>query len=159
MEMACQAFCCDVNASSRSGRRFFFAFWPHSLHSLGVIQPLAFVVYEKLLPGTQLVNRLQDLKYRSRALMDATTLVACARQEKPLFILVDVFSSHNNIPGIITQLKQTPETQHIPVIAFAADDAKDLQESARGAGATLVVTDAAILNHLPQLLEQALRVE
>jgi PleD family two-component response regulator len=136
-----------------------FAICRRPLHSLGVTQPLALVVYEKLLPGTQLVNRLQDLKYRARAVTDATTLVACARQDKPLVILVDVFSSRHNIAGILAQLKQTSETQHIPIVAFAGDDAKALQESALAAGANLVVTDAAILNHLPQMLEQALRVE
>jgi PleD family two-component response regulator len=120
---------------------------------------LALVVYEKLLPGTQLVNRMQDLRYRVRALTDAGGLVACARQEKPLVVLVDVFSSRSNVAGIIAQLKQAPETQHIPVLAFAAEDAAGLQDAARKAGATLVVTDAAILSHLPQLLEQALRVE
>ena len=39
-------------------------------------QPLALVVYEKLLPGTQLVNRLQDLHYRVQAVTDADTLFA-----------------------------------------------------------------------------------
>jgi hypothetical protein len=34
-----------------------------------------------------------------------------------------------------------------------------LQAAARAAGATLVVTDAAILTHLPQFLDQALQVE
>jgi CheY-like chemotaxis protein len=135
------------------------AFCLRRLHSLRVTQPLALVVYEKLLPGTQLVNRLQDLKYRVRALTDPGGLVACARQEKPLVILADVFSSRGNVPSIIAELKQAPETRHIPVVAFAAEDAADLQEAARKAGATLVVTDPAILSHLPQMLEQALRVE
>ena len=122
-------------------------------------QPLALVVYEKLLPGSQLVNRLQDLKYRVQAVTDASTLVACARQEKPMVVLADVVSSRNDICGVIARLRQTPETQHIPVIAFAPDNATDLQNAVRNAGATLVVNDAAILNHLPQFLEQALRVE
>ena len=34
-------------------------------------QPLALVLYEKLLPGSQLVNRLQDLNYRVQAIADA----------------------------------------------------------------------------------------
>lgn len=116
-------------------------------------------MYEKLLPGTQLVNRLQDLKYRVRAVTDASTLVARARQDKPMVVLADIISSRHDVCSLIACLRQTSETQHIPVIAFASDDAAGLQEAARAAGATLVAGDAAILNHLPQLLDQALRVE
>jgi len=122
-------------------------------------QPLALVVYEKLLPGTQLVNRLQDLKYRVRAVTDARTLLACARQEKPMVVLVDVVSSRDDICAVIARLKQNRDTQHIPVIAFASEDAAQVQAAARQAGATLVVSDTAVLNHLAQFLEQALQVE
>jgi CheY-like chemotaxis protein len=122
-------------------------------------QPLALVVYEKLLPGSQLVNRLQDLKYRVRPVTDASLLLACARQEKPMIVLADVVSSSWDVCGVVAQLKQDPETRHIPVIAIAPDDAEETQESARKAGATLVVSDTAVLTHLPQFLEQALQVE
>ena len=61
-----------------------FAFRAGSSHSLPMTQPLALVCYEKLLPGSQLVNRLQDLKYRVRPVADARLLVDCARQEKPM---------------------------------------------------------------------------
>src|SRR5438132_1559767 len=96
-------------------------------------QPLALVVYEKLLPGTQLVNRLQDLNYRVRAVTDPGTLTACARQEKPMLVLVDLEAA--DVCGAIGQLKQTPDTQHIPVIAFAPDSATALQKKAQAAGA------------------------
>ena len=36
-------------------------------------QPLALVLYEKLLPGSQLVNRLQDLNYRVQTIADAAS--------------------------------------------------------------------------------------
>jgi len=122
-------------------------------------EPLALVLYEKLLPGTQLVNRLQDMKYRVRAVTDAGTLLACARQEKPMVLLVDVVSTRDDICAAIGRLKQDRETQHIPVIAFAPDDSAELQAAARKAGATLVVSEAAVLNHLSQFLDQALQVE
>ena len=122
-------------------------------------QPLALVVYEKLLPGTQLVNRLQDLKYRVRAVTDAETLVACAQQERPMLVLADLASARHNVVNAISGMKQGPETRHIPIIAFAPDDAADLYKAAQEAGADLVASEAAILNHLPQFLEQALRVE
>jgi CheY-like chemotaxis protein len=121
--------------------------------------PLALVVYEKLLPGTQLVNRLQDMKYRVRAITDASTLQACARQEKPMVVLADLVSSREDVCGVIARLKQDVETQHIPVIAFAPEDVAEGQAAARASGATLVVSDTAILSHLSQILEQALQVE
>ena len=122
-------------------------------------QPLALVVYEKLLPGTQLVNRLQDLSYRVRAVTDPTTLVACAQQEKPMLVLADLESSRNDICKTISQLKQNPSTQHIPVIAIAQEGAGDLLKAATAAGATLVAGETAILSHLAEFLDQALQVE
>ena len=122
-------------------------------------EPLALVVYEKLLPGTQLLNRLQDLKYRARPVTDASTLPACARQEHPMVVVADLSSTRQNVCEAVARMKLNPETRHIPVIAFAGDDATELQAAARAAGAELVVSESAILNHLTQFLEQALRVE
>jgi PleD family two-component response regulator len=122
-------------------------------------QPLALVVYERLLPGSQLINRLQDLKYRVQAVTDTTTLVACAQQERPMLVLADLVSTRKDILDAIRRLKQNPETQHIPVIAFAPEEDADAQSAAADAGAALVVSETAILNHLPQLLDQALQVE
>lgn len=122
-------------------------------------QPLALVVYEKILPGTQLVNRLQDLRYRVQVVTDATTLTTCAQQEKPMLVLADLTSSRQNVCAAISQLRQTPGTNHIPIIAFAPEDAEEVKLAALAAGAVLATSEAAILNHLPELLEQALRVE
>jgi hypothetical protein len=56
-------------------------------------------------------------------------------------------------------LRNNQHTFHIPVVAFGADDSPELQKAALEAGATLVTGEAAILNHLPEFLERALRVE
>jgi len=122
-------------------------------------QPLALVLYEKLLPGSQLVNRLQDLNYRVQTVPEAGMLVECADQAKPMLVVADLESSKNNICAAIQRLKQNESTQHVPVIAFAGENAGELQAAAQAAGATLVVSEAAILNHLSHCLEQALRVE
>jgi PleD family two-component response regulator len=122
-------------------------------------QPLALVVYEKLLPGTQLINRLQDLNYRVRAVTDPKTLLACAQQEKPMLVLADLESTRNDVCKAISQLKLDPSTQHIPVIAIAPEGAKALLDSATAAGATLVAGETAILSHLSQFLDQALQIE
>ena len=122
-------------------------------------QPLALVVYEKLLPGTQIVNRLQDLNYRVRAVTDSNNLVNVARQEKPMLVLADLESSKSDVCKVIAELRKDAATQHIPVIAIAREGDPALLKAARAAGATLVAGDAAILNHLSQFLDQALQVE
>jgi CheY-like chemotaxis protein len=124
-----------------------------------MMQPLALVVYEKLLPGSQLVNRLQDLNYRVQAIPDADKLVEVAENTTPMVVLADLNSTRNNVTPSISRLRQNASTKHVPVIAFTEKEEPKVLEDAQAAGATLVVTDTAILNHLPQLLEQALRVE
>jgi CheY-like chemotaxis protein len=123
-------------------------------------QPLALVLYEKLLPGSQIVNRLQDLNYRVQVIADAERLVECAEQAKPMLVLADLESSRNNVCAALGRLKLNAATQHLPIIAFSGESgAAELQDAARSAGATLVVTETAILNHLSQFLDQALQVE
>jgi len=122
-------------------------------------QPLALVLYERLLPGSQVVNRLQDLNYRVLALADPKKLLESAEQARPLLVLADLQSAHEDVCQAISRLKQNPATKHLPIIGFGADDVPDLQSAAQAAGVTLVVSEAAILHHLPQFLEQALQVE
>jgi CheY-like chemotaxis protein len=122
-------------------------------------QPLALVLYDRLLPGTQVVNRLQDLGYRVQTLSEADRLVESAERVKPLLVLADLESSRNNVCAALARLKQNPATQHLPILAFGAENTPDLHAAARAAGVTLVAGEAAILNHLPLLLEQVLQVE
>ena len=108
---------------------------------------------------SHLPSWLHDLRYRVQVIADADTLVECAEQEKPMVVLADLASTRNNVCAALARLKQTPATRHLPVIAFGGEEATELQAAAKAAQATLVVSDAAILNHLPQFLEQALQVE
>ena len=122
-------------------------------------QPLALVLYEKLLPGTQLVNRLQDIGYRVHPVTTAEGVVACAEQVKPMLVLADLYCTRGSVVDTIAQLRKNTATTHLPVIAFADEKETALQEAARNAGATLVVNDAALLTHLQPFLEQALRLD
>ena len=122
-------------------------------------QPLALVLYEKLLPGSQLVNRLQDLKYRVQTVADPGALVECAEQAKPMVVLADLESKRSDVCGAIARLRQHPATRHLPIIAFRNDKAPELEAAAQAAGATLVVSESAIVSHLAQLLQQALQVD
>jgi len=121
-------------------------------------QPLALVFYEKLLPGSQLVNRLQDLNYRVQAANDLPSLLHCAQTEGPMLVMLDLESKHDDVCRTIAALKADAATQHIPIIAFAGEQAAELQAAAQKAGATLVVGEATVTAYLPQLLNQALQV-
>ena len=128
-------------------------------HPAGVTQPLALILYEKLLPGSQLVNRLQDLGYRVEALSDAKELLTCAEQERPLLVLADLVSTKNNVCEAIARLKRHEPTQHLPVLAFCAEDETQLMKAAADAGAALVVSEVAVTTHLESLMDRALQVE
>ena len=122
-------------------------------------EPLALVCYEKLMPGSQLVNRLQDLNYRVETISDPSLLVQSAEEAKPLLVVADVESGRQDILSAIGNLKQNSATKHLPVIGFSREDTAELRTSAASCGITLLVTEAAIMNHLPQLLERALELE
>jgi CheY-like chemotaxis protein len=115
-------------------------------------------LYERLLPGGQLVNRMQDLGYRVQAIADPATLTEQAEHEKPLLIMADLEPKREQVCQAIARLKKNSQTSHIPVIAFASSSEPDVQKSALDAGATLVVNDVAILQYLQQFLDQALQI-
>lgn len=122
-------------------------------------QPLALVVYEKLLPGSQLVNRLQDLKYRVQTLAEPAQLTAIATETKPMLVFIDLEPTGKDIVGAIKHLKADAQTSHIPVVGFTLHSNKELEDAARAAGVTTVAAEAVLLNYLPQLLDQALQLE
>src|SRR6267142_590804 len=107
-------------------------------------QPLALVLYEKLLPGSQLVNRLQDLNYRVQTIADPSLLSQCAEQAMPLLVVADLESGANNVLPALSGLRQNPATKHLPVIGFSKEDSAELRTAAEKAGITLLVTEAAI---------------
>jgi len=122
-------------------------------------QPLALVLYEKLLPGSQLVNRLQDLNYRVQTVNDPAMLVDCAQQTKPIVVLADLDSTQSDVRAAIARLRQTSATRHLPVIAFGSDPPADDRATDKGVGITLLVSEGAILSHLAECLEQALHID
>lgn len=123
-----------------------------------MVQPLAIVFYERVMPGGQLVNRLQDLKYRVLALNQADRLVATVQRELPLLLFVDL-ATPGDVCGTIAKLKSTPDTAHLPVIGFAPEATPDLLANAQAAGANVTVNETAVTSHLRQLIDRALHVE
>lgn len=120
---------------------------------------LAFVFYEKLLPGQQLVNRLHDLGYRVHALTDAATLPGEAEKQKPMLLIAEFSDDRPALAQTIASLKQNPATSHIAVLAYVAGGNSNSSESARTAGANLVASETGLIDQLPQLLEQLLQLD
>jgi len=124
-----------------------------------VNSPLAILFYEDLIPGTQLVNRLQDLRYRVQVAASPEELLELAASAGPMLIFADVVSKRLDVCALIRKLRTNADTSHLPIIGFGDDDQVDLQSLAKEAGATLMVTDAALIPHLEQFIQEALRVE
>jgi len=121
-------------------------------------KPLALIHYERLMPGSQLVNKLTDLGYRVHAVTEAAQLFEIARREKPMIAIIDLMTRADTC-AVIQQIKSDKETEHLPVIAFAAAREQKLHAEATRCGATLVAFDDALLPQLPHLLEHALRID
>jgi len=124
-----------------------------------VSAPLAIVVYEHLVLGNQLGNKLRDMGYRVTMLKEPGKVIEVAGKEKPLIVLVDLDCTVTDAVALIGQLKHTDGTRHLPVLCFTSHDDKKRQEAAVAAGASLVVGDQAILHQFPHLLDQVLQVE
>jgi PleD family two-component response regulator len=122
-------------------------------------KPLALLVYEHLLPGSQLINRLQDLGYRVQTLSDLAALVDQARQEKPMVAFVDLNFRNADACAVIHALRAHPDTAHVPVIAFCDPKKRPLQKAAHEAGATLVAASDGILDQLATLIDRAIDVQ
>ncbi len=122
-------------------------------------KPLALVFYERLMPGSQLVNRLQDIGYRVSTVTDIGALIAQAEKEMPMVLFMDLTSQRGDPNAVIKELRAGGGTGHIPIIAFTNMANRKAQEAATDAGAKLVAVDEAILPQLPHLLDQALEVD
>jgi hypothetical protein len=122
------------------------------------MQSLAIVFYERLMPGSQLVNRLQDLNYRVLTVNNVALLAATAKRESPILLLIDL-DSGTDICGVIEKIKADAASNHLPIIAFAPDNRPELLTDAEKAGADFTVGETAIASHLPQLVDRALHVE
>lgn len=123
-------------------------------------QPLALVFYESLLPGNQLLNRLQDLGYRVRTVNELALLPELAARETPLFVFLELNAQAEGVCAVIRQLKASGNTSHIPVFAWLASTDRRLRDgagrNAQAAGASVLTPGPGMLTQLPQLLDQAL---
>lgn len=79
--------------------------------------------------------RLQQSGYEVISTMDGETGLKMARQEKPDLILLDIILPKLDGIEVCRQLRQSPETCDIPIIAITAAALKDLVQRCTQAGA------------------------
>lgn len=116
-------------------------------------------MYERPLPGSQLLHRLQDMGYRVATAPAPEALVDTCRRDKPILLIAEIPQRADRVCAALLLLHEAEDTSHIPVIAVVPSDSADAEQAARRTGAKLVVQDSVILAHLPQFLEQALQVD
>jgi CheY-like chemotaxis protein len=120
-------------------------------------QPLALLCCSNSLLGGQLTAHLQDMGYRVQTVHDAATLQEECEREKPLVLLAEI-SDHPAVCAGIALVRNSPATSHIPVLAFSPSRDKALQTAAEQSGVSILAGNTAVLEHLPQLLDQVLEV-
>jgi PleD family two-component response regulator len=120
-------------------------------------KPLALVYYSNMLPGGQLTVRLQDLGYRVQSVSSAAHLPPACERDRPLVVVAELFPPAD-ARAAVARLKGNPATGHIPVLGFSREHDAAAQAHAREAGVTLLAANDAIVEQLPQLLDQILQV-
>lgn len=122
-----------------------------------MVQPLAIVLSDRVVVSAQLEQKLEGLDYRVQMAESPAVLPALAAEHKPLVVFADLVKEE--ALAAIRKLSQNPETAHVPVMGFAPKASDELQSRANASGVKMLVTDSAVLHHLKQLLDQALRVD
>jgi len=122
-----------------------------------MVQPLAIILNDRVVVGAQLEQKLEALDYRVKVSDDPGGLASLALELKPLVVLIDLAKAENIEAAAVVATH--PDTRHIPLVGYAPEVRPELQSRANNAGMSLVITDSAVLQHLKQLLDQALRVD
>ncbi len=122
-------------------------------------KPLALLLHEKPLPGSQVASRFAEMEYRVVTLAEPDALLETARREMPMIVVADLNHRWREALAAIKGLRSASDTSHLPVLGYAAREDGELCEEALGAGVKIVATDAMVVHHLPQVVEQALQVD
>lgn len=123
-------------------------------------EPLALLFYEHLLTGSQLLNRLRDLGYRTEVVNELERLPTVVLEARPLLLFAELGTQSERLTRLIHQLRTTPETRHVPVLTWQEEGnsraARRLAQAAQAAGATVLPPGRGLLAQLPVLLDQVL---
>jgi len=120
--------------------------------------PLALLLGSRGRLLVPLTARLEALGYRVATLANPVELVTRAELDQAMVVLADLEADRLAVLRAVELLRANPATAHIPVLTFARELDEAGQTAALARGATAAVTDDALLEHLPHLLERALEV-
>ena len=121
-------------------------------------EPLALLLCSRGLIASQLRERLEALRYRITVLGEPAQLRAQAEAQKAMIVFADLEGREEAVAAAVKQLRADDFTAHIPVIGFSRELDDAAQSALAALGFTVVVNEAAILSHLPQLLGRALDI-
>lgn len=121
--------------------------------------PLALLLHDKMMPGSKLGTKFEELDFRVATLADPAELLATAKREMPMIVAADLTNRRGDVLEAIRALHAEETTAHIPVIAYAAREDDKVREAALQAGVKVMATETTVLPHLAQFIEHALHVE
>jgi len=121
-----------------------------------VNEPLALLLCSRGLIATQIRERLEALRYRMVLLGEPAQLGVRAEADKAMVVIADLDGWEDAVAAAVKQMRADATTAHIPVIGFRCELDEAAQSAMTSAGFTVAVNEAAILNHLAQLLDRAL---
>jgi hypothetical protein len=76
-----------------------------------------------------------------------------------MIVVVDLEGGRAEVRQSVAALKAAPSTSHLPVIGVFSEALPEAERNSQIEGVTLLVSEAAVLTHLPQFLEQALQLD
>ncbi|MCX6909526.1 MAG: response regulator [Verrucomicrobia bacterium] len=122
------------------------------------MEPIAILVSDNMVLLSRMTNDLCQSKYRVSHLRDPSELLAAAREQHPMFVVLDLDLRNRDAVSVLAELKGDAELRHTLVLAFTDASNEPLLEEARAAGADMVTTRDAVASHLSPLVEQLLGV-
>jgi DNA-binding response OmpR family regulator len=122
------------------------------------MEPIALLISEDKVLLSRMTNDLCQSRYRVSHLREAGELLAAAREQRPMFVVLDLGLSNRDAISVLEELKGDAELRHTLVLAFGDGTEEALLEEARAGGADMVTTRDAVASHLSPLVEQLLGV-
>lgn len=122
------------------------------------MEPTAILISENVVLLSRMTNDLCQSRYRVSHLRDPGELLATAREQRPMFVVLDLDLRNHDTVSVLKKLKSDAELRHTLVLAFGDGANEPSLEEARAAGADMVTTRDAVASHLVPLVEQLLGV-
>jgi CheY-like chemotaxis protein len=122
-------------------------------------KPLAILLHERVIPGSQVAARFEELEYRVVTVEQPGALLETARREMPMIVVADLTNRQGDVLAAIAALRTEAATAHVPVVAYGVREDERQRAAARAAGVKVLATESTIVPHLLQFVEHALQLD